>query len=274
MHWARLTALPFLMNGFLTSVYIAGKSVGPDSLSRNPQYHVTVNLNVFLHSQARMFKELFYMKPEEWFNAQWLVSVWVLLFYVAWRRCDNYLKWAMLFTVIAPLPIALIPGRSGACLYIPWFGWALWLAALAAIFCNFLSRKPLLRRLPRNWACAIPLLLIVVLTWNQTKRQDRKIAPYLKGIDAYFWALKGQLQLRLPKVKPGTQIAYYRDSSANWDPKFITELLYHDRSVHVRLHRYQPLTPEDFNKTDYVLHYHQIELKILKRPGEPFQIPQ
>jgi hypothetical protein len=274
LKWVRSNAIPSLIACFITVVYVVGKAMGPEALMKKPGYHMTISLRMFLDSQAKFFKELFYMKPERWFNAQWLIILWLLMVYVAYRRRENHLKWAMLMTVITPLPIAFIQGRGGICLSIPWFGWTLWLAVMSVVFIDFISKEPVFRKLPRTWARAIPLALIVALIWNYTYTQNKKIRPDLQVYDEYFWSLKEQLNILLPSVKPGTQIAFYNDGIDAWDALFITELFFHDRSVKVRLHRYNPLSPEEFTKMDYVLNMDdQLKLTILKRPGELFQIP-
>jgi len=75
-------------------------------------------------------------------------------------------------------------------------------------------------------------------------------------------------------VKPGSQIAFYNDSTKTWRAKFVTELFYRDQSVKVRLPRYETITLEEYNKIDYVLNMdEQRNLTILKRPGETFVVP-
>lgn len=271
--WVRSAAFPLLAAAFLTAVYAAGKLLSSEPLSQNPQYQLTISLQTFLQSEARFFKELFYLKPHGWFNEQWLILIWLLLAYIAYRRRENYLKWATLLTVIAPLPIAFIPGRGGICLWVPWFGWALWLAALSATFSRFVSKEPLLRRLPRSLAQAIPLLLIVALVWNHTDRHNRLNFSSYSKVDEYSFSLKEQLGILLPRVKPRAQIAFYSDGAEGYDAKFVTELFFHDQSVRVRLHAKEPLSPEEFDRTDYVLNFDQRKLAILKRPGEPFRAP-
>jgi hypothetical protein len=271
--WVRSAAFTSLTAGLVTVAYIVGKSAGAESLSNNPYYKVTISLQTFLHSQVKFFRELFYLKPHASFNELWLVIIWLLLFYAAHRRHENYLKWATLMTVIGPLPIAFIPDRGGICLCIPWFGWTLWLGALSAIFSSYISGRSFVRHTARRWVQAVLILVIVGLAWHKTDRRNREIVPAYQGADGYFWSLKEQLGKLLPSVKAGTQIAYYNDDTDSWDARFVTELFFHDRSVYVRLHRYNPLSPDEFNKVDYVLNMERQKLAILKRPGEPFQVP-
>lgn len=83
LSWVRSAALPLFTTGLLTAIYIVSKSVGPEALFKNPEYHMTISLRVFIESQARFFKELFYIKPDGWFNEQWMVIAWLLLAYIA-----------------------------------------------------------------------------------------------------------------------------------------------------------------------------------------------
>jgi hypothetical protein len=266
--------MPALISGLITVIYIIGKSAGPEAISTNPMYQVTISFKSFFESNVRFTEELFYLKPEGWFNAQWLLIVWALLAYVAISRRRNHLKYSLIMILVTPLPIAFIPGRGGAQLYIPSFGWALVLATLIAGVCSYLSRKPLFRYFNASIAKVLLLLLAVGWIWHQTDFQHTKEIAGLRSCGREFMSVKEQLTALLPKVKPGTRIAFYNSIFQTWDEKFIAELLYKDRSVTVFLNHQTPLSQSELDRMDYVLAFEQEKLVMLKRPGEAFKPPR
>jgi hypothetical protein len=139
--------------------------------------------------------------------------------------------------------------------------------------CHLLSKGLLLCRFPRNWARAIPLLLMLVLLWRYTDFQNKRDGIRYWDSGRLVYSTTKQLQSLLPRVRPGAQIAFYDDGIDFWDMKFITELYYHGRSVKVRLHPKEHLSPEELQKMDYVLNVEHQKISILKRPGEPFRPP-
>ncbi|MBP1622844.1 MAG: hypothetical protein H6Q07_864 [Acidobacteria bacterium] len=270
--WLRSTGVPIVVSGAATLAFITGKFLGPEPLSNNPLYHPTITFGRFLESNVRFAKDIFYLKPEGWFNEQWLLIVWALLAYLAITRRSRHLQFALIMILVAPLPIAFIPGRGNEMLYIPLFGWALIVATLVETVCSSVSREPLFRHLNAKLARAVPLLLAVICIWQQTNLQHRKVTYGLQLIGQDFWSVKQQLETLLPAVKPGTQMVFYNDIFRDWSAKFIAELLYKDRSVTVRLNEKWPLSPSEWTKADYVLAFDkENKLLILKRPGEDFK---
>jgi hypothetical protein len=274
LRWLRTTGLPTLAAGIITVWFIIGKSIGDEALGKNPAYQATITFERFFESNVRYVKAIFYLKPEGWFNEQWLLIVWALLAYVAISRRSDHLKFSVIMILIAPLPIAFLPDRGGAMLYIPCFAWALVLATFIETVCDSVSREPLFRRLPLNLAKALPLLLAVGWIWHQTDFKHERTKYSLPFIGREFSLVKEQLTALLPKVKPGTQIVFYNDIFQDWDAKFIAELLYKDRSVNVRLNDKTPLSRSELDRADYVLAFEQEKLVILKRPGEDFKPPE
>ena len=274
LNWLRTNAFPGLISGFVTACFIIGKSIGPEALSINPAYQVTITFKRFLDSNVRYMKDLFYLNPDHWFNAIWLILLWAILTYAAFSRHSKPLAFSTIMTVTAVLPIAFIPDRGGAMLYIPSFGWALLLAVFIKSICGLLSRIMSFRNFNTNLVKALPLLFAVFFIWHITDFQNKKEAYGLSLLGREFWMVKEQLETLLPNVKPGTQIAFYNNIFRGWDAKFIAELLYKDRTVTARLNDKAPLSPSEFNKMDYVLAFEQEKLVILKRPGEAFKPPQ
>jgi hypothetical protein len=269
--WIRHEAWPGLFAGFVTAIFIVGKSSGPDALSKQPEYHPVFTFKRFFESNVRFCEDLAYLGHPSWFNKTWLMCIWGVLAYLAWRRKENHLKWAVLFIVIAPLPIAFIPNRGDAMLYIPCLGWALILATLISAACDILAREPLLKRLNPDLARGLSLLLAVGLIWSTTDSRNKYIAQNYEKRGQLMWSVKNKLEAILPRAQPGSRIAFYNDIFEGWDSHFIAELLYHDRSVTTRLNTKTPLTVSQLSEMDYVFAYDKGgNPALLKRPGEPF----
>jgi hypothetical protein len=274
MDWTRREALPGLSAGLLTAIYVVGKTFGQDALSNHPAYHPKITVDRFFESNVRFFADIAYLNRQSWFNAAWLIAVWAILAYVAYRRKESHLKWAVLFTMAAPLPIAFIPGRGEAMLYIPCFGWALIAATLISAICIFLSRIQIIKGMRPQLSQALFLLLAVGLIWRQTDSNNNNLAKRVEISGGTFWAVKGQLEAILPQVPPSTKIAFYNDIFEGWDTVFITELLYHDRSVKTKLNAKTPLSRSQLSEMDYVFAYDNKKPMLIKRPGEVFVPPR
>jgi hypothetical protein len=274
LNWLRSEGLPAMISGLVTICFIIGKSLGPDALSENPAYQVTITFGRFFESNVRYFKDLSYLKPNHWFNTPCLIFVWAVLLYLVFSLRRKYLAFALAMTLIAVLPIAFIPDRGGAMLYIPSFGWAILLAAFIENICSFVDRRVLFRLFGRSPMVALPLLVAAGVIWYGTNLYNKRILYDLNHQGREFWMVKEQMETLLPKVKPGTQIAFYNNIFRDWDAKFIAELLYKDRSVTAHLNDKTPLSPSEFDKMDYILAFEQEKLVILKRPGQAFMPPR
>ncbi len=274
LEWLHTTALPALVTGCMTVLFIVGKLIGPDALSDNLMYRPIISWGRFIKSNVRYVEDLFYLKPDGWFNEGLLVLVWILVAYAAIRTRRNHLVFSLIMIVIAPLPIAFIPARGGPMLYVPCFGWAVIFATLIDGVCSFLSSKLFLFHINVSLAKALPVLLSVTLIWYQTDFHRRRTDYEMRLVGRELFLLKDQLTTLLPKVKSGTQIAFYNDSFPGLEAKYITELFYKDRSVNVRLNGKTPLSCSELNRMDYVLGFEQEKLAVLKRVGEVFKPPQ
>src|SRR5262249_52043187 len=78
-----------------------------------------------------------------------IAAVWLLITYIAWRRNNKLLRFCWIWMLVTVLPIEFLPGRGGACLFIPLFGFALFVSSvfldIARAVAGFLSREPIFR---------------------------------------------------------------------------------------------------------------------------------
>jgi hypothetical protein len=265
--FTKTSALSALIAGLLTLIYIWGKTLGPEALSQARGYEVTFSGAQLIKSQVRFANEIFYNGPDGLLGP----VLWIELACVAWFCREKYLKWAFLFVLVTPLPIAfLVQGRPGPSLYIPLFGWGLALSVLLVRACDALAHRSKLPRLHPDRVRLSFLFLVAILLFLETEHQNIRTSPGVKRSGELAWSLIEQLRSTLPpQVKPGTQIAILsKGVLADWDLKFITELLYHDRSVTAWLQTKTPLNDAELAKMDYVLAFKEKHLILVKRPIE------
>lgn len=272
LFWLRHNAFPALLSGLLTLFFIIGKTSGSNSLTIDPSYDPTISFGNFVQSNIRFIKDYFYLNNFDWIDARWLLIIWAFMAIIALVLHSKHMSFAFVMSIIAALPIAFIPGRGGAMLYVPSFGWALLLATLMDRIGGLLSRILPSHSLSRDIKKSLLLLMAVCLIWSVTYSKNRKTLFALKH-QGEVRMVKEQLQRILPSVEPGSKLAFYNDIFTSWEAKMITELLYKDRSVTVQLHEKLPLGISDFNRMDYVLAFEKDRIVILKHPGEKFVPP-
>ena len=123
------SALPSLIGGFLTAVYIYGKTHGANSLTKLNPYRLEYSWDRFTPSNRHFIDEIFYkLIPNHILPGVVLFTAWGLVFAYAFLRRDRLLQLMAFWVVITPLPLDFIRIRDSGCLYIPLFGWAIILA--------------------------------------------------------------------------------------------------------------------------------------------------
>jgi hypothetical protein len=134
-------ALPSLIAGLLTAVYIYGKTHGANSLTQANVYRVEYSWHRFTASNRHFIDEIFYqLIPNHVAPDVVLFTAWGLVFAYAFLRRDLLLQLMAFWVVITPLPLDFITIRGDACLYIPLFGWAMIVAKVVSDSIKLISR--------------------------------------------------------------------------------------------------------------------------------------
>lgn len=139
--WARSSAVPALVAGLLTALYIYGKTHGPGALIKQHAYRPRYSWSHFLTTNAHFVSELFYGFA---IPKKALLGLWALVFIYAFLRRDRMLRLMAFWIVIVPLPLAFIPLRGGAHLYLLLFGWAMIFAKVASDLITLISKSSIL----------------------------------------------------------------------------------------------------------------------------------
>jgi hypothetical protein len=136
-------AVPALIAVLLTVPYIYGKTQSSNALARVTGYTPDYSWHRFTASNAHFVNELFYLVPNHVMTQGMLLLLWAAIFVYAFSRRDRMLELMAFWVVITPLPLAFIPLRGGACLYILLFGWAMIFAKLVSDLIRLLSESPI-----------------------------------------------------------------------------------------------------------------------------------
>jgi hypothetical protein len=141
-------AVPGLIAALLTIPYTYSKTQGNKALATLAAYRPRFSWHRFVTSNAHFLDELFYFSGSKTYHITgvMLLAVWSVVFLYAFLRRDRMLQLMAFWIVITPLPLAFIPLRGGACLYILLFGWAMIFAKLASDLIKLISNSLTLQR--------------------------------------------------------------------------------------------------------------------------------
>jgi hypothetical protein len=256
----------------ITVVFIAVKTWGPGSLMNAEGFRPVYTWARFMETNIRYLNEIFYT---ERFSASLVILAWAALLYAGLRNWDCRLLLLWVWVVATPLPIAFIPGRGGACLYIVAAGWALVAAILLEALARLIAREPVFARLPSGAVVSCVLLAGVLLYGYETEWFHHFREPgYLQSGDK-TWSLIQQFR-NLP-VHPahGSRIIFLNDPFPGCDTFFIASLWWSDHSLKMKLQDPLNTPPRDgcdsahfsdreLSAMDYVFDFPEGQLRQVK----------
>jgi hypothetical protein len=127
----RRFAVPSLIAGLITLPYIYGKTISAHALAKLGGYRPEYSWPRFVTNNARFVNELLApyhaLFPDRALVVfpKAIIALWAAVFVYAVVRRDRTLQLMAFWIVIVPLPLAFVPIRGGACLYLVLFGWAM-----------------------------------------------------------------------------------------------------------------------------------------------------
>ena len=144
--WILSDASPALVAGLIGAVYCYAKMYGPDGLYVHPQgrdaYVPHYSWHAFRTANASFFSQLVYLGANHVIPSRMVFAVWASVFFYAFLRRDRVLELMAFWVVITPLPLDfIVPIRGDASLILPFFGWAMIFAKLAADLIKLLSKS-------------------------------------------------------------------------------------------------------------------------------------
>jgi len=245
-----------LAGACLNLLFLWGNVFG-SGVIHNPAYIPEFSMARVWAFQIQSMGDLF----EKWayFDHARIAVLWVLMFYLAWRRPRPVLRFACLFLLVSPLPIEFLLGRAQGCLYLPMVAWAVFVSVvfvdLVDGVAGFLAGEPGFRRLRRAWLAAA-LVTVGLVLWARQNAQLKKdfVDPVTADFCPNTWSGVQQLKILNPHVRPHSSVVFLDDPLGNYDMVFIAELWFRDHTVSVSLN-HPPLSPEEISKADYLFDY-------------------
>jgi hypothetical protein len=235
----------------LNLVYLYGEAFGPNPLMQIGAYRPALSLHRVFAFERSAMGDLFL----SWEKFDWrgVVAVWVLLAYLAWRRPRPVLRFCWVFLMLTPLPLAVLVGRGGACLYIPLAGWAVFavivLTDVAGAVARFLAEDPVFRR--AGYAVLFAAILCATFfLWARKNDYHRHQFVQAAMADMGGPTADAIQQLRAlnPHLKSDTDVAFLHDPFDGWDMSFIAQLWFRDKTLRFYLQHQTPMTAEQLAK--------------------------
>jgi len=207
----------------LTLPYVQGKLSAESPFVNVGDYQPHVSLAQYLKVYGIYLDRIFYLSPG-YFAPMREIGLWVAMAGLAAKFRSKPLLFSTCFVLVSVLPVVFINPRGTIfVLYIPMFGWALYLAVLLVM-----AKDRMLGARPA-WAVALFAVVAGVLVIAH----GRKVTP--PHVQPEIRAAYEQLRDLHAPIKPGGRILFLDDPfpKEQWHPVFISRLLYRDRELQV-----------------------------------------
>jgi hypothetical protein len=215
-----------LLGGVLTFLFIAGRIVGPDTLTAMDSYRPVFSLEVYL-DRARNFLA-YTLYNRSWTTPAVLAAIVTLMAIVSYRSRLMPLRFGFLWMIIGILPVAFIHQRGLDAVWIAALGFALFLASgLVAVTRRFAPSSAV-----RPVVLFIAVLVALIAIHGKYGRFNfvTDTADSRQIMDVYQ-----QIHQRQPVFPLGSRILFLQDPIPEHDyaSTFIVYLLSRDLMMHV-----------------------------------------
>jgi hypothetical protein len=289
--WSWRCAVPSLIAGAVTAIYLFGKLYDSRSLTSLDPYRPRYSWHHFLVSNAKFLGDLFFAQTV--ITPETLLILWATVCIYAVLRRDRAVQLMAFWVIIVPLPLAfLLPIRGGGCLYLLLFGWAMIFAKVACDLIALISRtfmfgqrvvvdretEPISKthdaraeKTP-GWIVRIVLVSVLAISFALfTDWQNRRFRTVqnLLGVGqkvSHVIAAFDSLHLRPAPhstvlLKPDEQLFQNK-----WHPLFIASLVWNDHSIQIWIENLSKITPEQLAKVDYIISLTEYEATVIRSP--------
>jgi hypothetical protein len=298
--WSRSSAAPPLIAGLITALYIYGKTHAPGSLIKLDAYRPRYSWTNFVTSNASFVNELFYRSPNHVISQKVLLALWALVFVYAFLRRDRALRLMAFWIVIVPLPLAFIPIRGGACLYLLLFGWAMIFAKLASDLITLTSKSSILsagvgaatgaiiggaamgrvrgapigaaagaaagKMSPSTFRIVATFMVAFSLAIFTQWENQRSGVHWLNLGQKTSHVIQAFRSLDLHPVPGSTILLKGNPFGDLLDPLFIASLVWNDHSLRIWLEGKNQLTPQQLADVNYVISLSEFQAEIVRAP--------
>jgi hypothetical protein len=228
-----------LATGAIALAVLAGRILH-GSLIQESAYQPAITWARFIDTSTAFAGKLFlHARP---FTPATLLSLWTAMLAIAWLSRSRALRFAWLFVMLSPLPVAFIDARGLAQYYIPLFGWALYAGVLLNLLFSWVLRRfhaanPARTRAYASAALLAGLVLLLYPRWK-SYLPDHPASVFLEAEDNR--SIARQLRHLEPHLRPGARLLFLDDPiRPDWfNLTFLVRLLYRNRSIVI--HRAKP----------------------------------
>jgi hypothetical protein len=275
-------AVPSLAAGLLTVPYVYGRMQSAHALAKMEAYRPKISWHGFVDSNAHFIGQLFsYALPPRMVTGPTLLVTWAVVFLYAFLRRDRMLVLMAFWVVIIPLPLAFIPLRGGACLYLLLFGWALIFADLISKAIEILISKTIVLRkgvvghnaatfppqFLRVFAAGLVAVALAILTQWENQRSGR-IPIILNSGQKSLHLAQAFRSLNLHPASGSTILLktekpFYRNQSY---PAFVASLVWNDHSLQILVLGQPQLSEQEIAKMNYIISFTEFEATLEHSP--------
>lgn len=271
--WLRGPGRVALCGAAMSLLSLYGKAFGPDPLLNAAGYHPIFSLHQVREFQTAALGDL--LLNQHYSGWVRILAMWALLLYLAWRRDRPVLRFCWWFVLITPLPVEFLEHRTGANLYVPLAGMAVFgaviLGDLARWLAGVLARETIFRRVDRRVLLAVTVAA-GVYGWGRRNHYLKEwlVRPAMATTGKLQAEITRQFRALNPHLASGSRVAILDDPVEPNDPLngletyFIAELWFRDRSVMVYLPRLNRLSPEELARMDHLFAFEDGKLVQVK----------
>ncbi len=258
-------AIPSFVAALVTAIYICGKLNGPHSLAHLDAYRPVYSWHRFTLTNAHFINELLYHSASR--IGRIVLVAWPVLFlYAFWRR-DRLLQLMAFWVVATPLPLAFIPSRGGAMLYIVLFGWATIFARMLSDLIGLIAKVPTLAgraaMLPTFATAAVAVVFAVFTHWENQRFDTTR--GLLSAGQKSLHVIQAFRSLNLHPssgssilLKP--EMRFYQNG---YYPAFVASLVWNDHSLKIYVHGQNQLTEQEIAKMNYIISFSEFQAKLI-----------
>jgi len=257
--------MPLASSALITLPYIFGKLSRSSPLVGNESYRLHISVATYFSALAHYF-EILAQAPGA-VTAGVCAAVLLLLLAAALLASERCLIFALLFTLITPLPVLFVPVRGAYAVYIPAFGIALYLAATLV----FVRDRLLSGRVPKRPAGKIALEAATFLLCLAGLIRYHRFHTLSPAPESGIRPLIVQLDNLRTRMPAPARILFLDDpfSSEEWTPVFVCRLYYRNLNVvadQIKMMGYKP-DQQQIDSYDVIFTYGKSGYVRVKPPG-------
>jgi hypothetical protein len=288
LRWIRSYAAPSLIAGLITVIYIYGKTHGSGSLASLDPYRPTYSWHNFTASNARFVGELLFAGHT--ITPIMLLVSWAFVFIYAFIRRDRTLQLMAFWIVIVPLPLAFIPMRGDAPLYLLLFGWAMIFAKVVFDLITLISKFSVsvgnrvlaavtdalvgdasIKVSPRIFRITATLLVALALAAFTQRENQRLQVPWLNVGAKTSHVIQTFRSLGLRPMHGSRILLLLKENlfQNKWNAFFIASLVWNDHSLRIWVESADEFTPQQQANVDYIILLSEFSADVIRAPELP-----